>query len=1054
MKNYILKKRSMSKILFLFLLTNLFALASMAQVKISGRVTNSKGIGIALASVSIGNNISVSTNINGNYEIVTALNNGKYTVIVSNVGYKNNEETITVNGSSDIVLNSTLQIDALGLDEVVVTGNVNKTSKKQLGNAISTINAAQLQNTGTTNLSAMLSGRVMGAQVTQNSGDAAGGISVKLRGVGSVFGSSEPLYIMDGVIIDNSSANVINLNADTQGSRIQAGTNRLSDINPNDIERIEVINGAAAAAIYGSRASNGVVQIFTKKGKNGKAKVSFTSSVQQSSLRNRWEMNDVPLRFGVATAPALRLSTVQDRLSTIGNFANVPGGTGPAAAGGRLLESKYAVTRYDYQDDIFQKAIGTDNHLSVTGGTDKINYYFSSSYTKNEGIVRNTNFQRYGFKARTDVTLNNWAKLSGGLTYTNSRSKDKPNGNNFFSPVSTMTIIDNVWNINERDANGKLLNVEFARVNPLSIIETFDIRQETNRSVADAKLSLTPIKGLNIDITNGFDTYGQQGTTFQERMPYAGVNSVAAAFYPDGYVSNAKLNYFQWTGDVVASYKFNPSAKLQSTTTAGYSAQYIKTSFTGQEGRDLLPTVRTISAAQNFFTNPQESRTEQSIYGYFVQQTLGYNNKLFVTIAGRFDGSSAFSKDARNIFYPKASMSYNLSDESFWKNNKLNNWFNTFKVRASYGKAGNLTGVGPYDRFTNYSPIVYTSGGFAPSSRIGNPNIRPEIKEEIEFGADMQFLQGRLGLQITKYNQKITDVLIPFNLPPSSGAGSILDNVGKMTNNGLEFMLTGTPVTTKDFKWNASFLYSSNKNKVTEVYRNATFIGFDGSNTQGILVGQPVGVYYVNYYAKNADGSLLLKDVNGFKLPQIEKGNLLTGEAQRDLAGQPTGGNLRKVLGDPNPDFNISFNQEFTYKNWNFRMQVDGVYGFEVYNWDWITRNNVGNGPMAKQELLGQLPRGWVASIGGFIGPRIQEEHVEDGSFTKLREISLGYTFKKLKFADNIKVAVSGRNLFSKDSYRGFDPEVNSAGQSYVRGTDFGSVPIPKTIQFSIIANF
>ena len=194
--------------------------------------------------------------------------------------------------------------------------------------------------------------------------------------------------------------------------------------------------------------------------------------------------------------------------------------------------------------------------------------------------------------------------------------------------------------------------------------------------------------------------------------------------------------------------------------------------------------------------------------------------------------------------------------------------------------------------------------------------------------------------------------------------------------------------------------------------------------------------------------------MNGFKLPQIEKGNLLTGEAQRDLAGQPTGGNLRKVLGDPNPDFNISFNQEFTYKNWNFRMQVDGVYGFEVYNWDWITRNNVGNGPMAKQELLGQLPRGWVASIGGFIGPRIQEEHVEDGSFTKLREISLGYTFKKLKFADNIKVAVSGRNLFSKDSYRGFDPEVNSAGQSYVRGTDFGSVPIPKTIQFSIIANF
>ena len=1044
----------MPKLLFLFLLTNLFAFASMAQVKISGKVTNSKGTGIALASVSIGNSTSTVTDGNGFYEIITNLKNGTYTILFSNVGYKNSEASITVNGNTDIVSNATLLVDALGLDEVVVTGNANRTSKKQLGNAISTISASQLQNTGTTNLSAMLSGRVMGAQVTQNSGDAAGGISVKLRGVGSVFGSSEPLYIMDGVIIDNSSANVVNLNADTQGSRIQAGTNRLSDINPNDIERIEVINGAAAAAIYGSRASNGVVQIFTKKGRNGKAKVSFSTSVQQSSIRNRWEMNDVQQRFGVATAPALRLSTVQDRLSTIGNFANVPGGTGPAAAGGRLLESKYAVTRYDYQDDIFQKAIGTDNHVSITGGSDRVNYYFSGSYTKNEGIVRNTNFQRYGFKARTDITLNNWAKLSGGLTYTNSRSKDLPNGNNFFSPVSTMTIIDNVWNINERDANGKLLNVEFARVNPLSVIETFDIRQEINRSVADAKLTLTPIKGLSIDITNGFDTYAQQGTSFQERMPYAAVNSVAAAFYPDGYVSNAKLNYFQWTSDVVASYKFNPFAKLQSTTTAGYSAQYIKNSFTAQEGRDLLPIVRTISAAQNFFTLPQESRTEQSIYGYFIQQTFGYSNKLFVTLAGRFDGSSAFSKDARNIFYPKASMSYNVSDESFWKNNKFSNWFNTFKVRASYGKAGNLTGVGPYDRFTNYSPIVYTSGGFAPSSRIGNPNIRPEIKEEIEVGADMQFFNGRLGLQITKYDQKITDVLIPFNLPPSSGAGSILDNVGKMTNKGLEFMITGTPMVKDNFKWNASFLYSSNKNKVTEVYRNATFIGFDASGTQGILVGQPVGVYYVNYYAKNPDGTLLLKDVNGFKLPQIEKGNLVTGVAQRDGAGQPTGGNLRKVLGDPNPDFNISFNQEFAYKNWSLRMQVDGVYGFEVYNWDWITRNNVGHGPMAKQELLGQLPRGWVASIGGFIGPRIQEEHVEDGSFTKLREISLGYTFRKLKFADNIKVAISGRNLFSSDSYRGFDPEVNSAGQSYVRGTDFGSVPIPKTIQVSVTANF
>jgi TonB-linked SusC/RagA family outer membrane protein len=1037
-------------IAFLFVLTGF---ASQAQVILKGKVTGPNGTAISNASVQVEpSNAGTNTDASGNYNLTTILKPGKYTLVFSSIGYKGITKNITITGNDAFDNDVTLAADLLGLDEVVVTGNVGKTSKKQLGNAISTINASQLQNTGTSNLSAMLSGKVMGAQINQNSGDAAGGISIKLRGVGTAFGSSEPLYILDGVIIDNSSANVINLNGDTQGSRIQSGTNRIADINPNDIEKIEVINGAAAAAIYGSRASNGVVQIFTKKGKVGKPKITFTTSIQQSSLRNRWEMNDVNQRFGIPQGP--RLNLVGDRLTTIGNLTTTVG-TGPAAFGGRLLETKYNVTRYDYQDAIFRKALGTDNHLSISGATDKINYYFSGSYLKNDGIVRSTNYQRYGFKARTDATLAKWIKVSGGLTYTNSRSKDLPNGNNFFSPISTVTINDNVWDVQEKDANGNLLNTEFNRVNPLTIIETYDLKQDINRSIADAKISLTPINGLSIDVTNGFDTYSQQGSTYQARIPYAAFSSVNAAFFPDGYVSNAKLNYFQWTSDVVASYKFNPFRDLQSSTTIGYAAQYIKNSYTAQEGRDLLPIVKTISAAQNLFSLPVENRSEQSIYGYFLQQTFGYKNKLFATVAGRFDGSSAFSKDARNIFYPKASISYNLSDEKFWKDGKFSNWFNTLKLRAAYGKAGNLTGVGPYDRFTTYNPIVYTSGGFAPSSRIGNPNIRPEIKEEFEFGADMQFLNGRLGFQFSAYNQNIKDLLLPFNLAPSTGAGSILDNVGKMNNKGFELMLNGSPINSKNFKWNSSVLLAKNKNKVTEIYSNSTFLGFDVSGTQGLLLGEPVGVYYVNYYAKNSDGSLLLKDVNGFKLPQIEKGDIATGTPQRDpVTGQPIGGNLRKVLGDPNPDFTLTFNQEFSYKNWNLRVQIDGVYGFEVYNWDWITRNNVGTGPWAKEELLGTRTRGWTAAVGGFIGPRIQEEHVEDGSFTKLRELSIGYTLHKIKFADNIKFSLTGRNLISWDKYRGFDPEVNSAGQSYVRGTDFGSVPIPKVFQFSVIANF
>ena len=786
--------------------------------------------------------------------------------------------------------------------------------------------------------------------------------------------------------------------------------------------------------------------------------VSFTTSVQRNSLRNRIEMNDVPFRFGIPGDA--RLSTVGDRLTTIANLrpnrGTVPG-TGPSALGGQLDVVTYPVTRYDYQDDIFETSYGTDNHISVKGGNDNANYYFSGSYLKNDGIIRNTNFQRYGFKARTDLTLTSWAKVSGGLLFTNSRSKDMPNGNNFFSPISTMTIIDNVWDINERDALGNLKHVEQQRLNPLSVLESFDIRQEINRTLSDVKLTLTPISGLSIDLTTGFDTYGQQGFEFHDRVPYS---PVAGPFFPDGYVANAKFNYYQWTGDAVASYKFNVLKDIQSTSSVGYSAQYIKTAYSAQEGRDLIPLVKTISAAQNLFNPPVDSRTEQSIFGAFFQETIGFKNRLFLTGAGRIDGSSAFGKNAQNIFYPKASISYNISDENFWSESKLGSFFNNLKLRASYGKAGNLTGIGAYDRFITYQPINYTGGGFAPRNQISNVNIRPEIKTEWEAGADMQFLKGRLGIQFTLYDQKIKDLVIPFSLAPSNGASSVVDNLGKMTNKGFEFMITGSPVKTNNFNWIASLLINHNKNKITELYSSATFIAFD-AGTQGALLGFPVGVYYVNYYARNADGTLLLKDVNGFKLPQVERGTVTqdpSGKpietAKRDANGQPVGTPLRKVLGDPNPDYTATLSNEFGYKNWGLRVQVDRVAGFEVYNWDWITRNNVGIGPTAEKELRGELPRGWVAAIGGFIGPRIQEDHVQDGTFTKIREVALSYTLNKLKFAQNMKVSLVGRNLFSFDDYPGFDPEISSAGQSIVRGDDFGAFPIPRTIQLSFIVNF
>lgn len=1001
-----------------------------------------------------GTNFGGFADADGYYTFEAEVTPGNYTLVFRAIGYKTIEQTTNFGNQVEINLDFNAITDILSLDEVVVTGPSMSSSRKQLGTAISTIGGDDIQNVGSQNPLATISGRVAGAQVYQNQGDPGGGFSVRLRGVSTINGSSDPLYIVDGVIVDNSSTNVINLNADAMETSFQAGQNRLVDINPNDIERIEITNGASATATYGSLASNGVVQIFTKRGKKGKPRVNFSTSVMISELRKRLDFNMFPERFGFPGDE--RLSTTGDRLTMIADLRSADDraanpGTGPLALAERpLVEETYAVERYDYQDNIFQTALGTDNYISLTGGNGDTDYFASAGYSRNEGILLNTNFQKYGLRFRLNHRFNDLVNISAGANYTNSSSKDMPNGNNFFSPISTMIIIDNVWDITERDELGNLKHVEQQRVNPLSVLETFDITQETNRFIGDLQVGVFPVEGLSLDYKLGVDTYSLVGNTFQPRLPYG---PVAASFFPDGYASVATSNVFRANNEWVATYSVDISSNFESTTTAGAQLIYEERKFTRAEGRDLLPFISTIDAAQNFFNNPTETQSEQSIWGYFLQQTFGYRDLLFLTLAGRVDGSSVFGPNERNQFYPKASSSFVLSELGFWDGTFGNAW-NTVKLRASYGEAGNLTVIRPFDRFTVADPVILTDrGGFSPSRRLGQPDIRPERMKEFEVGADMAFLNSRLAFSFTYYRQEIEDLVLEVNIAPSEGGESIIRNSGSMQNNGIELMLTGSPVLTNNFGWDASLIFSTYENELSDIGGGrAGFQVRGGGGTQSAIDGQPLGTFFANYYARNDDGTLLL---NPDGLPQVEKGDDETGTPQRDANGQPVGDPLRRVLGDPNPDYTLSFINDFRYKKLGLRVQFDAVQGFEVYNWNKITSNNVGASPLSEQELRGELPRGWVAAVGGFIGPRIQEEHVEDGSFIKLREIALTYDLGKVGLFNNIGVALVGRNLFSIDDYTGFDPETNSAGQSSnVRGDDFGNVPIPRTYQLKVSASF
>jgi len=462
MKNLLWLRQEKWKPISFVLFLQLVSILSWAQVSISGKVTRSDGSNLPSISVTIKNTTSgTATDANGMYTISTNLNPGTYTLAFSGVGFRSKEQTVEVGSAASYTVNTSLDEDALSLDEVVVTGVSAGTTRKQLGSYISTVKASDLTKGATGNILGALQGKTAGAQITQNSGDPAGGMSVRLRGISSISSSSEPLYIIDGVIVNNATNRVTNTSGNYDGNNFVGtiGQNRLVDINPADIERIEVLNGAAAAAIYGSRANAGVVQIFTKRGKSGAPVISFSTSVMMNQLRKKLDVNQSPTKFGPPNLTQDIISTGKKEVSPgvfVDTFATI---TTP-------------VTRYDYQDYIFRTGVGTDNTVSASGGTDKTKYFASASYFFNQGIVKNTDFQRYSFRVNVDQTLSKWISFNMGLNYVNSSANEKPDGNSFFSPMNSVTIIGNFHNIWERDANGNLKAVgERGRANPVSVIE-------------------------------------------------------------------------------------------------------------------------------------------------------------------------------------------------------------------------------------------------------------------------------------------------------------------------------------------------------------------------------------------------------------------------------------------------------------------------------------------------------------------------------------------------------------------------------------------------------
>ncbi len=887
---------------------------------ISGTVTDTKGEPLIGASVVANHHIGTVTDVDGKYRLDISGEETPVELMISYLGYLTQKQTL--DAASGQVIDFILSEDFVGLDEVVVTGASSATIKKQYGNAISTLDAAEIEQSGAVGLTRALSGKIPGALVNQNSGNPAGGISVTLRGYSTIVGGSDPLYIIDGVIMDNSSPELLDLGGYAQ--------NRLVDINPDDIERIEVIKGAAATAIYGARASNGVVQIFTKKGKEGKPQISFSTSVQSNSLRKEIQENMAPIKW---VSP--------------GDITNTA--TEPA-------------TRFKMQDFIFDTGYGTDNGISIRGGSGDTKYFVSGSYFKNEGIIRNSDFQRYTTRLNLDQIISQKFSVSLGLGYTNSSSNEIPNGGlrEFYGALTGFNFNNNAFDPRP-DASGNYLSPQGWLPNPLEVIETFKFKQNTNRFNTNVQLNFSPFEGFGINYTIGLDSWTQRGD---------GYIPIGSNGKPTGWARTALGTAMLLNQDISAKYATNLSDNIQSTTLVGATFQHDEYKTLVQTSDRLAPVLTNTVAGS--IISFGDSKRERNIQGFFLQETFGISDKLFLTGAIRFDASSAFGSEVGYISYPKVSMSYLLSDASFWSG--LSSAIPLFKFRASYGEAGNMSALGAYEKFSNYNPVPYSGGvGFVPSALQGNQSLIPERQKEIELGFDAGLFNNKLGIEFTYYNARINDLILPRVLAPSTGFATRLENVGNMTNKGIELGLKARVLDSRELSWTSTINFSRNRNVVDGIEGGKLALG----KSFGIAVaknGYPLGVLDGFYYARDANGEILLDDQGLPSRARDENGNV-----------------DRKIIADPNPDWVGAWINEFNFKGFSFRVQFDAVQGFDVFNFTnrVNSRPIFGGGINDERELTGELVRGFNRA-----SYNIWERYIEDGSFVKLRELSLNYTIK------------------------------------------------------------
>ncbi|SKC78505.1 SusC/RagA family TonB-linked outer membrane protein [Ohtaekwangia koreensis] len=1008
----------------LLLVAGMLFFTSYAQERvISGKITSSED-GSALPGVNIlvkGTTTGTVTDVNGNYTINAGPN---ATLVFTFIGFT----SIEVETGSRSTVDVQLESDVKQLSEVVVVGYGTQVKQDLTGN-IASVSGKEIQNQPVPSFDQAMQGRAAGVFVESGNGKLGQGIKVRVRGAASVSASNEPLYVVDGIIVTTDNL-----------SSTDAPTNPLANINSNDIESIQILKDASAAAIYGSRAANGVVIITTKRGKAGKTAFNLNYMKGFSSPTRKAKWLDGPQYYEAFKEAFDNTDAIlqRDEGEDFGSYMyGEPGFTFDQVLSSELGEWNKNANE-NWADNAYQDDAGIDQmDLSASGGNDKTQFYTSLQFSDQKGILINDRFKKLSARANIDHKASD--KISFGLNFSLSRSvNNRLSDDNEFTtpmqllalpPVQPARLEDGTLNQNTVYFNG-LLKAEN------STFETTVLRNVSNIYAAwqiTPDLSFRSEAGVDLltqneDMWNGSEVDSQTGN-----VKGGGFSAYANIV---NYSTNNYLSYNKVFG------------KHNLDLTAGMSFQKYELDATDITAQTLPSSAfRTLTSA-SVITDGKSSATDYAFLSYFGRANYKFNDKYLVSLSGRLDGSSKFGKNERYGFFPAASAGWIISQESFMEN--IKNTLSFLKLRGSIGVTGNA----PTQNFAAlglYAANTYDiDPGIAPS-QLSNSNLKWETTVQTDFGIDFGLFNDRITGEIDYYVKNTTDVLLNSNVSGISGFLTRFINIGEIENKGFEFVLNSQNIV-GEFSWSSSFNFARNRNKIVDLNGNV----IEGGYLNRAVEGQPIGVFYgIEYAGVDPQNGDALYYINDPENPSRETTNDYNAAS-------------RTIIGNPNPDFIGGLSNTLSYKGFELNFLFQFVYGNDVFNG--AGRFQRANFTYFDNQLVEDWENSWrepgdqtdVPEARLFLsnGDKESSRFLQDASYIRLKTLSFGYNFpstitNRLSM-QSLRLYVAAQNLLTITGYDLNDPEVNTdylAG-NIGQGNDFYAAPQIKTISFGVNIGF